>query len=369
MNPILSWGKRLASPKIFYYSLFWLMFLLVVGTVRQKWDGLYLCQEIYFSSWFLWDSPLPGGRLTMTVITINLLSKLIFASPWRLKNLGIIITHVGALVLLGGGILTAYFSTEGALVIDEGASNHIFQDYHDHELTIIDHRHEMVDQITAFSGSYLQENALMEAPGLDFTMEVLLYSENVELKPKEGPAGKDEKGMAIRFDIEALQRDPEDVNNRGGIRVHLRGLGAEDGIYNLAEFSEVPQTLANGRYTLGLRKKSYRLPFSIELIDFEKQVHPGTTMARSYRSLVNVVEADGSRRKVDISMNEPLRTRGYTLFQASFSQEGQVETSVLTVVENAGRLFPYISSGIICFGIFIHLVLNLSRYINRRSVA
>ena len=56
-------------------------------------------------------------------------------------------------------------------------------------------------------------------------------------------------------------------------------------------------------------------------------------------------------------MNEPLRYKGYTLYQSSFIQGGGKETTVLSVVHNMGRMFPYISSIIICIGIVVHLLI------------
>ena len=104
--------SNLASPKIFFYALFWLMFLLTWGTIAQKDMGLYQSQLKFFSSWWLWIGPIPtpGGRLTMTVITMNLFFKLFFKSPFRKKSIGVIITHIGSMALLAGGVLTAYFS-------------------------------------------------------------------------------------------------------------------------------------------------------------------------------------------------------------------------------------------------------------------
>ena len=66
-------------------------------------------------------------------------------------------------------------------------------------------------------------------------------------------------------------------------------------------------------------------------------------------------------------MNEPLRHEGYTFFQASFSQTAQGETSVLAVVQNYGRLFPYISSIIMSLGLLIHLLMQLPKLIKRKA--
>ena len=84
-------------------------------------------------------------------------------------------------------------------------------------------------------------------------------------------------------------------------------------------------------------------------------MHPGTNIAKSYSSLVNLIE-NNVPRKILISMNEPLRHRGYTFYQASFIEEGFKQTTVLATVKNHGRLFPYISTIIMCIGILYHML-------------
>ena len=59
-------------------------------------------------------------------------------------------------------------------------------------------------------------------------------------------------------------------------------------------------------------------------------------------------------------MNAPLRYKGYTLYQASFAelQDGR-EATVLAVVQNYGRLFPYISSIIMCIGVLLQMIIRI----------
>ena len=115
---------------------------------------------------------------------------------------------------------------------------------------------------------------------------------------------------------------------------------------------------------LELRNKRYQLPFAVELIDFEQRLHPGTNTPSHYSSLVNVVTG-GLKREVLISMNEPLRNLDYTFYQYSFFQETSDEGTVLQVVQNAGRNYPYISSCIMALGLFIHLVIQVPKMIVR----
>ena len=113
------------------------------------------------------------------------------------------------------------------------------------------------------------------------------------------------------------------------------------------------------------RKRTY-LPFSIELLDFKKVMHPATNVAKSFSSEINLVE-DRIPRRVLIQMNEPLRHRGYTFYQASFVEGLEKETTVLATVKNYGRMFPYISSIIMSIGLLIHLLLNLPKMLKRTS--
>ena len=102
--------KAISSPKIFVYTVLWLMVLVFFGTLAQKDIGLYASQMKYFSSFYFlfYDFiPLPGGRLTLTLMTINLGTSLFKRNLWKIKKIGVIILHIGGLLLLLGGGVTA----------------------------------------------------------------------------------------------------------------------------------------------------------------------------------------------------------------------------------------------------------------------
>ncbi len=88
-------------------------------------------------------------------------------------------------------------------------------------------------------------------------------------------------------------------------------------------------------------------------------------MARSYESrvLIHTPELD---REVVISMNKPLRYDDYTLYQSSYSQTEQGESSTLAVVRNPGRMLPYIASLVISLGMVVHFFLMLLKYAGRK---
>ena len=88
-------------------------------------------------------------------------------------------------------------------------------------------------------------------------------------------------------------------------------------------------------------------------------------MASNYESTVEIDTGD-LRRTTRIFMNNPLRYKDYTFYQSSYSiGPNGAESSVLSVVKNKGRLFPYIACTLIGVGLLIHFLVHLFRFINK----
>jgi cytochrome c biogenesis protein ResB len=117
-----------------------------------------------------------------------------------------------------------------------------------------------------------------------------------------------------------------------------------------------------------MRHVRTKIPFSVRLLRFERDLYPGTGKARSYESEV-VLEDQGTQWHSVIRMNEPLRYKGYVFYQASFLEGAPKQTTVLAVVNNIGRSFPYISSIVICLGMLIHLFQKLPTVLRERRTA
>ncbi len=368
LNPSLK--KELAflyTPHIFFGCLIWLMVLLVVGTLSQTKLGIYQSQELYFSSWFIeiFGLPiLPGARLVMAIMFFNLLFKILLDSPIKKNRIGTLVIHIGAFCLLLGGFLTAYGNVEGSMAIPEGETSNIFIDYHDLEFAVIDLSNETYDEIISFSNEYIEEGAVISGSSFPAKFTIKTFYRNSDILRRSDPAPDHYRGVAQRFEMKSIPIDPEYERNQASMLVDVTGLGdGVDGTYLFFENSPVPQSFTmNGKsYVVGIRKKQYPLDFSIELIDFQRTVHPGTQTPKTYKSIVNLI--DGGKRRSLIEMNEPLRHKGYTFYQASFSEGGEKDLTVLAVVKNYGRMFPYISSIVICIGMFIHLLLQIPRLI------
>ena len=364
-------SKLISSPLIFSYTVLWLIVLVFFGTIAQKDIGLYASQMKYFSSYYftiLGFIPLPGGRLTVMIMTINLFSSLFKKSLWKLKKIGIIIVHIGGLLLLLGGGVTAYFSSEGNMVISEGDSSDHVNDYHTMELAFVNTSLEDSLEYTVFDSPILSVGNSIKYDNLGIEINIIDMIKNVRIENRISPSDSIYKGLLKDFVLLPKQPEKEATQNRPGIILKIGGTGQiTDGIYGIFLGQRTPDrfTLNDQDFFTEFRRKRTYLPFAIQLTDFEKIMHPGTDIAKSYSSEVNLIENDNSRR-ILIKMNEPLRHRGYTFYQASFIDDLPRETTVLATVKNHGRLFPYISSIIMSIGLLIHLLISLPKTLEKR---
>jgi cytochrome c biogenesis protein ResB len=358
-------GNFLSRPDIFFFACLWLIVLLVLGTLAQRDIGLYQAQLKYFSCFIAWLGPIPtpGGYTTLAVVFFGLSAKLIFKSKFKKQTIGIFVIHLGALVLLMGGFLTGAFSREGNLVISEGQSVGYVSDYHLHELVIIEKTNPNLDQVVAFDKPWLKSGETLQHAQLPFTLRVMEYFENTRFQKRDKPLDGKMHGFAKNFQMASQTKFKENERNVAGLIFELQGVpGQQAGIYGVFENMQIEQTLEinNRSFLILIRRTRRYLPFQIQLLDFEKQMHPATGVARSYKSIVNVIDNNLVQRQV-IEMNEPLRYKGYTFYQASFIEGGPTETSVLAVVENMGEWFPYIASIILVIGLLLNMIVRMPK--------
>lgn len=94
------------------------------------------------------------------------------------------------------------------------------------------------------------------------------------------------------------------------------------------------------------------LGFPIQLRKFDIDRYQGTRKAMEYKSVVSVPNIDSHL----ISMNEPLKYNGFTIYQASFEEDpnsGQPVASVFSVNQDPGRWIKYLGSFIMSLGIVL----------------
>ena len=357
--------RRLSQPDVFFYCGLWLLVLLFCGTVAQRDIGLYQAQLKYFSSFFFWfyGLPLPAGWTVMGIILTSLSLKTLFYTEDIKKNLGSFITHTGIILLITGGFITTLFSQEGYMTIAEGEQSQIISDYHNVELAITD---KTSGEMESFSQKLLKKQNILKAKKGGFKIRIKDFIRNTEPVQRETLKSYPFKGFARVFELKRKPLEKMNEDNIAGLIFQILNNGKEE-VYSVFEGMPIKQTIKqkDKTYIAELRPLRTYLPFFIHLIDFEKDYYPGTDKPRSYKSLIEIKDNFGTQKRV-IKMNQPLRHKSWTFYQSSFIEEEESEATVLAVIKNSGRAFPYLSSLIICFGLLIHIILNIS-FFKRKS--
>lgn len=342
----------LARPVVPFAILPIFAVLLVAGTVAQRYVGLYAAQQAFFVS--------PPALALLGLLTLSLFCKFVFFSPWTRARAGINLAHLGILVLLAGGFITGISAREGHLTIAEGAKAQDVTDYHIRELVVTD---TQTGTRTAHGFTTLTPGQRISLPG-SATVEILSTCRNCTIAARS-ETNDDLRGMARFMQLVPAAARAQDEENIAGATFRISGAddAEQDGLYILFDPTPKPAVITSGGHALNLvmDRQKRALPFVVALNDFEADYHPGTQTARTYHSDVVIHDGDVAW-PARIAMNEPLRYKGYTLFQSSFfvTQDGR-EHSVLAVVDNTGWIFPYIGTGLMAIGLLAHLIIMTAR--------
>jgi len=369
--PLTRFGNRLARPDILFWLLPFMMALLIVGTIAQKTIGLYAAQEKFFGSWLVMIGPVPfpGGLTLMGIFLINLLCKFIFKSDWSWAKLGTILSHFGVIVLIFGGVMTAVTSKEGFLIIPQGESNSYVEDYHERNLVV----READKVLVAVPHEQLKDGYKIAATNdlpFDLTVDKYCFNCAISRRPENLQDGWERPGKFMM--LNKAEADPQDEKNMTGVEFSVfEKDGTKLKRLTFDGFPKPPVISVDGKdYKITIERAKRPIPFSVSLEEFTRTLHPGTEMASAFSSKIVVEDKERNVSfPATIEMNEPLRYRGLTLYQSSFDLSGEKPYTILTVVENKGRIFPYLASIIIALGLIIHLIIRIRNTAKRENAA
>ena len=120
------------------------------------------------------------------------------------------------------------------------------------------------------------------------------------------------------------------------------------------------------RWNCALRRHRWKLPFSLKLDRFTRELHPRTNMASKFSSFVTKTEG-GLNQQIRITMNEPLRHLGYTFYQSSWGPQNAGPNarlySVFAVVRNPADQVPLYACLITTVGLVLHFMQRLLAYL------
>jgi hypothetical protein len=365
--------KLLASTRLTVVLLLLLGVLVVWGTLYQAEHGLYLAQKKFYQSFLFLAMgwlPFPGTQLVLFVLFLNLVTSMFVTLRYGWRRAGSVITHAGLLVFLVGGFVIGLFAEESTLTLEEGEGSNLASSREVWEVAVWRRGEGVADgehhprqrPVQAVTVAVPLSGKVYRYAQPDITLTVESYYPNAapaghahDVEPDAGPVPANSSGF------KALSPRPREKDPAADIPgLVLRVAHGERDLGRVLLFGadrQPTQIEIDGTpYELALRRKRSQLPFTVILDDFQREMHPNSGMAKSYASEVTLL-ADGVERRVRIAMNEPLRHRGFTLFQSSYREmAGGREFSTFAVVSNRGRYLPYVGTFVVFGGLMLHFL-------------
>ncbi|MFO0833169.1 MAG: cytochrome c biogenesis protein ResB [Phycisphaerales bacterium] len=385
----------LASLRLTVVLLAMSMVLILAGTLAQVNEGVWSVVARYFRSPFVMIPfqlflpekvarvpgvlPFPGGLTLGVALFINLVAAHFTRFKVTWKRTGIIISHLGILMLLVGEFVTGAMATEGNMTIDEGAASNYIEDSRTAELAVVDPSPGGDDLVVVVPQRLMVRSSRSGQPvthGLlpfDVRVEewmpnsrILGPMQSTEAQRKKADSGAGVQIAAVPAEI-ATGVNGAEVDAPSAYVTFSRA-GQKLGTYLVSLYLDQGQavTVDGKQYMVELRFKRTYKPYTIRLVDFRHDKFVGTDKPRNFSSQVRLLDpAHNTDREVLIYMNSPLRYSGDTLYQAAFKQ-GDSGT-ILQVVTNPGWLIPYISCAMVTVGLLVHFGIRLSGSIRRKA--
>ena len=380
--PLKSPLRVLASLRLTVVCLGLGMLLIFLGTLAQVHLGIHAVQARYFQSlliyWSLpgasWKIPvLPGGYLLGTVLLINLLAAHATRFQFSKKKIGIILLHLGVILLLVGQLLTGLFARETQMRVDEGQTLGYSDAPREVELAVIDSTDPNFDQVVAIPEKVVAEQATIQDPTLPFTLKIKQFFPNSQLvmrsQAPQAPPSLATIGLGKNIVITEEPRTvKDDERDLSAAFVEIDGVQGPLGTWLVSNAITDRQSFKLGGhiYSLVMRQRRFYKQFALTLLNFAHDRYAGTDIPKNFSSRVRLIDFQrNENREVLISMNDPLRYRGFTFYQAGFDNNDK--TTILQVVKNPAMLLPYIACGLVALGLVTQFSMHLFGFVRKRN--
>jgi len=379
--------------------------LVFVGTLAQVDLGLYAAQSKFFRSFFVYWNPggsqwtipvFPGGWLIGLILLINLLAAHAKRFKFTPKKYGILLIHGGLIFLLLGQFMTELFQVESTMRLEPGQTKNYTEAPRRNELAVSDVTDPNKDTVTVIPESILAKGGEIRTPALPFALRVEKYLPNSKAAGPMSDAGEKIKasegiGQTLMFTPAALATGMDAEDNPAALIQIVSDKGpvgdwtVSTWMTRYPEFENLqnmvgsllgnspitrPQTFTYGGRTwqISLRPVRYYKPYNVTLVAFHHDLYLGTDVPKNFSSKIHLNDpSTGEDRDILIYMNNPLRYRGETFYQASF--EPGDRGTILQVVRNPASITPYVACSLVALGLLTQFLMHLIGFARKRAQA
>ena len=357
--------------------------LTYIGTLAQKTADPFTVQTRMFESFFF-DVKLfgtipfflPGGLLLLSILFVNLLVGGMIRLRRTWSRAGVMVIHIGIATLLLGNLVEYLASTKGHMTILEGETSDEFESYFEWEVAIFEAMPDGTERAHIIPGDRFvdlsaSDTATFDSAEIPFSLKLSGFVPHCRPDQRTGRTGKKE----ISLKPLALPKETESYSAGIGATVQYADGKSETTVLWMPISNTLPPNWTPPPWVIQaddrawgvvLRKRTYALPFEVELKDFQRENHPGTGMPKRFSS--DVVRHEGPiSEEVHIAMNEPMRSAGYIFYQ---SQHGETRESGVvrvysdfSVVLNPSDQVPLYACIVIGIGLLLQFSLKLFGYV------
>ncbi len=306
------------------------------------------------------------------------------------KQGGNVLLHLGVGLLMFGQFAFGDRQLEQRLSLIEGESSNTFVNLDLIELDLIA-KTEQGDEVIAIPGSRLRSaaktGAVISDDALPVDIRVVEFYDNSNLRTPEGENfattgfGLEAQAVEARksggtdsdLNLASAYVDLIDKKSGDSLGVHLISQLLSDRVMLLSDGKSDDRydsvNLGDTSYDIGLKFHREVKPYWVQLVDVRRINYSGTDTPRDYSSFIRIVdESTGEDRRERVWMNNPLRYRGETFYQSSYTPlPGGKEMTGIQVVQNSGWLIPYLACSITALGMLAHFLGTLTRFLKRRE--
>ncbi len=382
-SELARWLKPITSLKLTIFCLAGAMVLVFVGTLDQVHIGVYEAENRYFKSFLLFFTPphtdlripwFPGGYIVGGLLLINLIAAHLARFKLSWKKAGILLLHSGIILLLVGQLFADLFvDLESQMRLDQGQTKDYSESLYHDELAVIDTSDADSDHVVSIPDSRLHNGSRIDLPIDALQLVVDDYYPNsalVNLTQLPSPNYPHLRVGPMAAAVQLERTYKENERNLPSAAVSIFQRGQLIGAWSLAAGFPRPVSFQAGgkSYQIVLQPKRFYKPFSIQLLQFRHDRYAGTDIAKNFSSRIRLLDPSKHEdRESLVFMNNPLRYRGYTFYQAGFDNNDT--TTVLQVAQNPSWLVPYISCALIVLGMLLQFAMHLVSFVKRRVIA
>jgi hypothetical protein len=314
------------------------------------------------------------------------------------QRAGVIVLHAGIGLLMFGQWFVTRFDSEEQITMVEGQTVNYGQDIRSVELAVIRRNspeHAGQDDVLAipltlngYATQFLNGKKIAD-DRLPFDIEILEYqrSSSVQMN-RDSAASAVDSGRNRGFRIVPTRPAAGALGSQvdlasGYFQLRDRATGQSLGTYLLSQevlgmvdgrqrsFDTETVESVGEPVDVQLRFLRNYKPYSLTLIDVQKEDYLGTDIPRHYSSQVRLTDPSrGVDQELTIWMNNPRRYAGETFYQSGWQMDAQQrEYSTLQVVRNYGWMIPYVATMITVVGMGWHFLLLLLRFLDRQGRA